>query len=152
MVAFQISDVVTANQRRGSGQMVPNRVPASGQQSKGLSGQAKRPVRSSPVWDVGRSPPHTPFTIPLQPFGPAWVTCMSSASQQHFSLKSDYQQENTSCQTTKKIFLNPGSCEVHLFLVSQRTGMIYLFDVGQSCDFCCSICSCCVYSLENRSS
>ena len=30
MVAFQISDVVTANQRRGSGQMAPNRVPASG--------------------------------------------------------------------------------------------------------------------------
>lgn len=63
--------------------MVPNRVPASGKQSRGLSGQAKcPPLHSSCVWDAGRSPPHTLLTIPLQPFGPAWVTCMSSASQQ----------------------------------------------------------------------
>lgn len=59
MVAFQISDVVTASRGRGSGQMVPNRVPASGKQSRGLSGQAKcPPLHSSCVWDVGRSP-HT---------------------------------------------------------------------------------------------
>lgn len=63
--------------------MVPNRVPASGKRSRGLSGQAKcPPLHSFCVWDAGRSPTHILLTIPLQPFGPAWVTCMSSASQQ----------------------------------------------------------------------
>ena len=63
--------------------MVLNRVPASGKQSRGLSEQAKRPpLHSSCVWDAGRSLTCTLLTIPLQPFDPAWVTCMSSASQQ----------------------------------------------------------------------
>lgn len=36
------------------------------------------------LWCVGckQVPPHALLTIPLQPFGPAWMTGMSSASQQ----------------------------------------------------------------------
>lgn len=57
--------------------MVPNRVPASGCQGR-QSALPSIPL----VCGMQAGPPHTLLTIPLQPFGPAWVTCMSSASQQ----------------------------------------------------------------------
>lgn len=60
--------------------MVPNRVPASGKQSRGLSGQAKcPPLHSSYVWDAGRSPQHSPPHPP-----PALWPCLGDLHELSF--------------------------------------------------------------------
>lgn len=60
--------------------MVRNRVPASGKQSRGLSGQAKcPPLHSSCVWDAGRSPTHSPHHPP-----PALWPCLGDLHELSF--------------------------------------------------------------------
>lgn len=76
MVAFQISDAVTADEGRGSGQMVPNRAPASGCQGR------QRALPSIPLvrgTQAGRSPPHSPHHPP-----PALWPCLGDPHELSF--------------------------------------------------------------------
>lgn len=63
--------------------MVPNQVLPQASRAEGCQDSRSAPPSASALLcGMQAGLPHYVPTIPLQPFDPAWVTCMSSASQQ----------------------------------------------------------------------